>query len=114
MSNQEQPVATFVAAVRIHLEIWEYMLENAVGPSNVVKAREISEALGIRDNGEHTLTRKIILEMINDGAPIVARCGYFVSTEAGQLQQYAESLDARAAEVIKRRDSVLRIIDNLN
>jgi len=114
MVTEAQAIAGFVPTLPIHLEIWEYMLERAVGPSNVVKAREIAEALGIRDNRENTLTRKIILQMINDGAPIVARCGYFVSTDADQLQQYAESLDARAAEVMKRRDSVLRIVDSLN
>ena len=108
MVTQEEVIAAFVPTLPIHLEIWEYMIENAIGPSNMVKAREIAEALEIRDNAEHTLTRGIIREMVmRDRLPIVASSrGYYVAIDPHQVRACADSLRKRGWRIVYRADTL--------
>lgn len=101
-------------AAPIHRTIWELLTQRGSGRRSALPAHEIARLAGIRDNAQQTLTRSIIGDMVDAGAPLVGgNRGFHVAGDEGELEMYEDSLTGRCREIGARRDAVRLIRERI-
>jgi hypothetical protein len=98
----------------VHRQVWLALREWSSRSGRAVSASKIAELCEIADNAHKARTRRMIAEMIADGAPIIGTSrGYHIARDRSQLASYAESLAARGREIARRATDVRGILNRL-
>jgi hypothetical protein len=93
----------------------EAVLLKHVGKKNAITAREISNALGIKDNATWINTRMLIRKLMkNKQLPMGAldNGGYFMIENEKELNEYAKMLDRRANGIVTRKARAIVYFEN--
>lgn len=85
-------------------QIREMLLEHR-GSDDPISSREISDELGIDEVESFPVTRGLIKEIVEkDNVPVAGSSqGYFVIETEDELEDYFETLDARAMNIVQRK-----------
>lgn len=89
------------------------MILNHRGRNNAITSREINNQINVDNVGSFPGTRAIIRELVVDeGIPIAGGPnGYFLIETREELDGYVDTLDSRALEMMERKVSVLKAMN---
>ena len=90
------------------LELLRDMLLAHKGKKNAINTFDIAKRLEIRDRDGHPNTRHFVKKCIEKyHLPVVAnQSGYYTISEEVELMEYCHNLEARANEILNRKEKI--------